>query len=50
MRCKEMILLFIPYNFIYSILGLDVDELKSMLKLDFKLVFPSTSHLFFIHI
>lgn len=55
MRGREMIPLFIPRNFIYSALGLDVNESKSMLKIDFKmflskLVFPSTSRLlFFIH-
>lgn len=46
---------FSPFNFIYSVLGLDVNDLKSMLKFDFKrflskLIFPPTSRLlFFIH-
>lgn len=54
MRCRKMIPLFFPCNFIYSVLVLDVNESKSMLKPDFeiflsKLVFPSSSRLFFIH-
>lgn len=54
MRCRKMIPLFIPCNFIYSVLVLDVNETKSMLKPDFeiflsKLVFPSSPRLFFIH-
>lgn len=50
MQCR----LFIPCNFIYSVLGPDVNGSKSMLKLDFeillsKLVFPSTSCWFVFH-
>lgn len=55
MLCREMIPLFIPCNFIYSIPDLDVNESKLILKLDFEIflsksVFPSTARLwFFIH-